>query len=259
MVKKPPPETKISTSNASQILVRGKDLVNEIIGHMTFTEMFYFHLLKRMPTKGETAILNSVLVTLMEHGLTPSAIATRLTIMSAPESFQGALVAGLLSVGSGLVGTMEGMAKNLIEITTASEPLEAACRRVVQGFLDSKQPIPGFGHPIHKPDDIRTPRLFEVARENGVDGIYINAVGVLSKAVDEAYGKHLTINATGGIAVVLLEIGIPWDVMRGIAVVSRSAGLVGHISEEKEYPIATHMWNAIENLVSYTGKKNKEK
>ncbi len=255
MAKKLPPQTKMATCNEQQILVRDKDLVKELIGKISFTDMFFYHLMQRMPTPADTAILDAVLVTLMEHGLTPSAIATRLTIMSAPESFQGAMAAGLMGVGSGLVGTMEGMAKNLTEITTAEDGLEAAAKRVAQGFRDSRQAIPGFGHPIHKPDDPRTPRLFDVAREAGVSGKYIEAVGVLSAAVDEAYGRHLTINATGGIAVILSEIGIPWDVMRGIAVVSRSAGLVGHIKEERERPIAPFIFAHLEEVIPYAGDR----
>ena len=255
MAKKLPPHTKMATCNEQQILVRDKDLVKELIGKISFTDMFFYHLMQRIPTAADTAILDAVLVTLMEHGLTPSAIAARLTIASAPESLQGAMAAGLMGIGSGLVGTMEGMAKNLVEITTAEEGVEAASKRVAQGFKNSRQAIPGFGHPTHKPDDPRTPRLFEVAREVGVSGKYIEAAAILSAAVDKAYGRHLTINATGGIAVVLSEIGIPWDVMRGIAVVSRSAGLVGHIREEREHPIAPFIYTHLEAVIPYAGQR----
>ena len=255
MAKHLTPETKISTTNEQQILVRNKDLVNELMGHVSFTEMFFLHLMQRMPSKGEIAIFDAVLVTLMEHGLTPSAIATRLTIMAAPESVQGAISAGLQGIGSGLVGTMEGMAKNFQDIITAEEGVEASCLRIVNGFKATRQAIPGFGHPFHKPDDPRTPRLFEIARQAGVEGRYIDIVTTLSKTVDQVYGKHLTINATGAIAVVLSEIGVPWDVMRGIAVVTRSAGLLGHISEEREHPIAPFIYSHIEDTVPYTGKR----
>ena len=150
---------------------------------------------------------------------------------------------------------MEGMAKNLQEIMASNDDLEATCLNIAQRFKDSKQAIPGFGHPFHKPDDPRTPRLFEIARSAGVDGRYIDVVNTLSTAVDQVYGKHLTINATGAIAVVLSEIGVPWDVMRGIAVVTRSAGLLGHIREEQEHPIAPFIYSHIEETVPYTGDR----
>ena len=82
-------------------------------------------------------------------------------------------------------------------------------------------------------------------------GRHISALQTLSREIDRAYGRHLTINATGAIAAVLGEIGIPQPVMRGIAVISRAAGLVGHIFEERENPIARHIWDSVYNGVPY--------
>lgn len=255
MSTKKKPVTTISTCNADEIIVLDKDLMGELIGKVTFTELTFMHIMRRKPTAGESAILDSVLVTLMEHGMTPSAIATRMVHLGSPDSLQGAVAAGLLSVGSNLVGTMEGMAKNLQEITTAEEGVEAAARRIARSFREAGKAIPGFGHPIHKPDDPRTPRLIEVAEANGASGTYIAAMRVLSKEVDAAWGRHLTVNATGAIGTVLSEIGIPWNVMRGIAVVSRAAGLVGHLCEEMREPAGAFMWNLCEHEVAYAGKK----
>src|SRR3990172_5430219 len=73
------------------------------------------------------------------------------------------------------------------------------------------------GHPIHRPDDPRSPKLLGVAEEEGVLGRYIAALRELGRLVDLAYARHLTINATGAIAAVLCEIDIPWEIMRGFA------------------------------------------
>jgi citrate synthase len=48
------------------------------------------------------------------------------------------------------------------------------------------------------------------------------------------------------------EIGIPLPIMRGVAVISRSAGLVGHILEESQRPAAPHMWETADKSVPYT-------
>ena len=82
-------------------------------------------------------------------------------------------------------------------------------------------------------------------------GRHITALKTLSLEVDRVYGRHITINATGAIAAVLGEIGIPQVVMRGIAVISRSAGLVGHILEERERPTARHIWETVEHGIAY--------
>jgi citrate synthase len=118
----------------------------------------------------------------------------------------------------------------------------------------AKMPIPGFGHPHLKPDDPRAPRLIAVAEEAGVPGRHIRALRLLAKEVDAAWGRHLTINATGAVAALLGEIGVPQEVMRGIAVVSRAAGLVGHIREEQLDPAARHIWGVVDAAVPYAGK-----
>jgi len=246
------PTTKISHHTTDAIYIRGASLVDDLIGKLTFTEMMYFQLLGVRPTPSQTKILDAVLVTLMEHGLTPSAIATRLVYDSCPEAVQAAVAAGLLAVGSTFVGTMEGCAANLEEVLSSSSQ-ETKAKEIAMRFRQAKQPIPGFGHPHHKPDDPRSPRLLELAEEAGVPGRHIRALRLLAKEVDAAWGRHLTINATGAIAALLGEIGVPREVARGVAVVSRAAGLVGHIREEQTDPSARHIWNLVEEDVPYAG------
>ncbi len=190
----------------------------------------------------------------MEHGLTPSVIAARLIYDSCPEAIQAAVAAGILGVGSTFIGTMEGCAKNLEEILSATEGEQARAKAIARRFRDAKQPIPGFGHPHHRPDDPRSPRLIAIAEAAGVPGRHIRALKLLAVEVDAAWGRHLTINATGAIAALLGEIGVPQEVMRGIAVVSRAAGVVGHIREEQLDPAARTMWDVIYENVPYAGK-----
>ena len=248
------PTTRIAHHTADAIYVRGASLVDDLIGKLTFTEMMYFQLMGARPTPAQTKILDAVLVTLMEHGITPSSIVSRLIYDSCPEAVQAAVAAGLLGVGSTFIGTMEGCAANIEELLGAAEGEAARARAIVQRVRAAKLPIPGFGHPHHKPDDPRSPRLLAVAEEAGVPGRHIRALRLLSKEVDAAWGRHLTINATGAVAALLGEIGIPVQVMRGIAVVSRAAGLVGHIREEQLDPSARHIWNTVSQHIPYAGK-----
>jgi len=93
--------------------------------------------------------------------------------------------------------------------------------------------------------------MIDVALEEGVSGRHIEALRILSHEVDEVYGRHITINATGASAALLGEISIPLKIMRGVAVVSRSAGLVGHILEESGTPSAPHIWEAVNQAIPY--------
>jgi citrate synthase len=189
----------------------------------------------------------------MEHGLTPSVLAARLVYSSSPEALQSGVAAGLLAVGSRFVGTVEGCAALLARMVAADPASEAA--RIVAEHRAARQPVPGFGHNLHVPDDPRTPRLFALAHEHGVAGRHIAAIEMLSAALDRALGRHITINATGAVAAVLADVGIPAEIMRGFALAARCAGLVGHIHEEQQHPAMVTIWEAAERAVPYAGNE----
>jgi len=241
--------TSIARGTKDDVFVREKSLTKELIGKLTFTEMTFFQVTGTMPSPSQTAVLDACLVTLMEHGLTPSVLATRLVYSNAPEAMQAAVAAGLLAVGSVFVGTVEGCAALLEEIVAGGN-----ARAIAERHRAAKQPLPGFGHPIHKPDDPRTPVILRVAVETGIAGPRVSALRELSKAVDDVYGKHITINATGAVAAALADAGIPASVMRGFAILARCAGLVGHILEEQQRPAMTTIWEAAEKAIPYETK-----
>jgi citrate synthase len=159
--------------------------------------------------------------------------------------------AGLLAIGSVFVGTMEGCGRILQTGVAEGGDLDDYCRRVVAEHRAAKRALPGFGHPFHKPDDPRPPRLFKVAEEAGVAGHHIALLKRLNGEIDRAFGRHLTINATGAIGALLLEIGLAPEVMRGIAVVSRSGGLIGHLIEEQRTHSARRLWQLAEEHIPY--------
>ncbi|BBK38762.1 citryl-CoA lyase [Allostella sp. ATCC 35155] len=244
-------KTWIATSDAASITVRGLDLVEEVIGRYGFTEMLYFNLAGRFPAAGEARILDACLVTLMEHGITPSSLIARLVTDSVPNQMQVAVAAGLTVVGDVFVGTMEGCAAILSRGIAAGGDADAFCRGVVAEHRAAGKRLPGFGHPFHKPDDPRTPRLFAFAREQGVAGHHIALLERLNIALDAAAGRHQTINATGAVAALLLEIGLPADMFRGVALVSRCGGLLAHVQEERREPSARHIWAVVEENMEY--------
>lgn len=242
--------TNIATANATSVTVRGRDLVNELIGKHTFTEMLYFLSIGRMPSAGETRVLDACLVTLMEHGFTPAALISRLMAESAPGDVQVSIAAGLLAVGSVHAGTMDGCAALLAEGIEEADK-DAWCRRVVGEHRASGKFVPGFGHGLHKPDDPRTPPLLKVANEAGLDKRHVALLQQLSRVIDESAGRHVTINATGAIAALLLEIGMSAEIVRAIAVVSRAGGLVGHIQEEHKTGSARHLTRLAKDTIPY--------
>lgn len=223
-----PLRSDIAWSAPDRIVVRGYDLAGELLGRVNLGDMAFLGLMGRLPTPQESAVFNAMLVALVEHGLTPSALAARLTYLGAPEALQGAVAAGLLGLGNVFVGSLEGAARMLQEALEGI-PTEADLRpiaaRVVAGFAERKALIPGIGHPIHKPVDPRTPRLFAIAAE-----------------AEGRFGRSLPVNATGAVGALASELGIPWQVCRGLGVMARAVGLVGHILEEMRQPLAEEVW-----------------
>lgn len=245
------PSTALCRATADRVEVRGKDLCAELIGKVDFIQMMMFEVFGRMPSDIETRVVNAVMVAVMEHGMTPSTIAARMIYSSGPEALQGAMGAGLLAGGSVLLGTTENCARLLQKIVADPEGVETAARREAQAHRQARKPIPGFGHPWHYPDDPRTLRLFALAKELALPCRYVDAARALSSAVDAAYGKHLTMNASTAFAVLFCEIGIPVEIMRGFILVARSAGLLAHIREEQQHPVAWDLMKSAEVAVPY--------
>jgi len=244
--------TAIAGYDAESISVRGKDLVNELMGHLSFSEMIAFQLLGTKPSPAQVKILDAVMVTIMEHGLVPSALVTRLTHAGAPESFQGAVAAGLLGVGERYAGTASECARLLDDIVAATgAEREKTARRIVEEHRERKRPVPGFGHPVHRDGDPRSLKLIEIAEEAGAEGSYIAALRVLEAAVEDALGKRLPTNISAGIAAALGEAGIPAKAMRGIVLTARCAGLAGHLVEEMDNPLADDVWQSAQREAGY--------
>ncbi len=235
-------------STADRIVVQGHELV-DLIGKTSLGDFAFLELKGRLPTPQESTVFNAIAVTLVEHGMTPSAIAARLTYFGAPESLQAAVAAGILGMGSRFGGSIEEAARTLqdaLAAAPAAADLREVARGIVAAYSKSKQPIAGLGHPIHKPVDPRTERLFEIAKENGLSGRYVELMRLISEEATRLHGRELPVNATGAIGAILGELEIPWQVGRGLAVMARAIGLVAHIQEELKEPLAAEIWNRIE-------------
>ncbi len=241
-------KSDLGWSTADRIVVRGHDLV-ELLGKTSLGDFAFLELKGRMPTKQESIVFNAITVTLVEHGMTPSAIAARLTYFGAPESLQGAVAAGLLGIGDRFGGSAEDAARMLqyaLEEAGPDADLHVVATRIVSQYKERKQPVAGLGHPVHKPVDPRTAKLFQVAAENELSGRYVELMRLVGEEASRAYGRDLPVNATGAIGAIASELGIPWRVCRGLAVMARAIGLVAHLQEEMQEPLAAEIWSRIE-------------
>jgi citrate synthase len=250
--------TSLGTSTSDRILLMGEDLT-DLMGNVGFGELAFWLVALRRPTSGETRVFEAVLVALADHGFTPTAIAARLTYLSAPDSLQGALAAGLLGGGSRFLGVTEDCGGYLDAVLRENDgdlptddagwdalALEAVRRTRAQGRF-----VPGLGHPVHKVQDPRTPRLIAIAEEEGLRGPHLRLFEAIGRTHEQVLGRKLPLNGAGVCGAALADLGLPVELLRGFALLARAAGLLGQIAEERRRPIGMNAYLAIDRNAVY--------
>ena len=237
--------TSVGTSDADSITVMGRDVAGELMGSVTLTELAFLVVRRRLPSEGEARMLDAVLVSLADHGLTPTVLAARLTFTGAPESLQGAIASGLLGSGSVFLGVVEDTARFLGAILEGEPSDLAAAAR--EALAEHRGRVPGLGHPIHKVEDPRTPRLYAIAEETGTLGPHLR----LLREVAAAHGRGLPINGAGVAGAALADLGFRAELLRGFALLARTAGLLGHLAEEMDRPLGMPLYREVDERAEY--------
>jgi citrate synthase len=240
--------SSIGSATADTITVGGRDLPGEVMGRLTLTELAYLLIVGREATAAQRRMLDTVLVSLADHGLTPSALAARLTFTGAPEAPQAAVAAGLLGAGSVFLGPTGDTAEFLAEVLAGlpGEPDDEALRVLalasVERLRATGRRVPGLGHPVHKDLDPRTPRIYELAERDDLLGPHLRLLRAVADANAELSGRPLPINGAGAGGAALVDLGIPPSSVRGVVLIARTAGLVAHLAEEARHPIGRRLW-----------------
>lgn len=253
--------TSMGCSNESTITVLGHDLAGELMGQVGFAELAFWLVALRRPSSGERRLFEAVLVSLAEHGLTPSAIAARLTLTGAPESVPGALAAGLLGGGSRFLGVTEDAGRFLADALavhggpaapdTDADFDEVARRALLAWRAASAGPVPGLGHNVHRGGDPRTPALMRIAAEEGLRGAHLRLFEAVGRVHPEVLGRTLPLNGAGAGGAALCDLGFPVSALRGFALLARTAGLLGHIAEEMRRPIGRSIFEDVDRAADY--------
>ncbi|HWB35624.1 MAG TPA: citryl-CoA lyase [Rugosimonospora sp.] len=251
--------TGLGTSDATTIRLLGQDLAADLIGRVGFGELAYWLVAGRRPTPGEVRVFEAVLVALADHGFTPTAIAARLTYLSAPESLQGALAAGLLGGGSRFLGVTEDCGRvladtlaTLDERPTDDAGWDAVALTAVTEAKRDKRFVPGLGHPVHKERDPRTPVLIGIAEEEGLRGAHLRLFEAIGRVHPRVLGRTLPLNGAGVCGAALADLGLPVDLLRGFALLARAAGLLGHLAEERRRPLGMDIYLTVDRNAVYT-------
>jgi citrate synthase len=256
--------TSLGTSTADEIRLLGRDLTADLMGTVGFGELAFWLVALRRPTPSETRVFETVLVALADHGFTPTAIAARLTYLSAPDSLQGALAAGLLGGGSRFLGVTEDCGAYLAAVladVSAAEPArplptddagwDALALQAVTRTREARRFVPGLGHPVHKVRDPRTAVLIRIAEEEGLRGPHLRLFEAIGRVHEQVLGRRLPLNGAGVCGAALADLGLPVELLRGFALLARAAGLLGQIAEERRRPIGMDAYLAVDRNAVY--------
>lgn len=249
----------IGHSTPDAITVCGRDVADDLMGRVSFTDLAFLLVAGRLPGEGEARVFDAVLVSLTDHGLTPTVLAARLTHTGAPESLQGAVAAGLLGAGSVFLGPTGDTAQFLQDVVVAEgldgdspdAAVAAAATAAVRERHAAGRRVPGLGHPIHKEVDPRVPRLYAIATEAGALGPHLRLLEAVRTASTEVSGRRLPINGAGAAGAALADLGLPAEMARGFALLARTAGLLGHLAEEAERPLGMPLYREVDRRMVY--------
>jgi citrate synthase len=94
-----------------------------------------------------------------------------------------------------------------------------------------------------------------LARENATFGPHLALFEAIGRVHSEILGKSLPLNGAGVCGAVLADIDLPLGAMRGVALLARCAGLLGHIVEEQTHPIGIDVYMNVDRNIDYQPPK----
>jgi succinyl-CoA synthetase alpha subunit len=226
--------TAVTRVEPNRVAVRGYDIA-ELMGRVSFGAAAYLILTGEMPKPRVAKLMDAILVSSIDHGATPpSALAAR-TAASTGASLSAAVAAGIMSINRHHGGAIEDCARQLKAIADRAKresiSIEEAATLTLATMREAGERMSGFGHRVHTKDP-RTTRLFELAREAGVDGMHMKAARAVEKSFADAK-KALPINVDGAIGAILADLGLNPAAFNGIFMIARTPGLIAHVIEEQ--------------------------
>ena len=93
----------------------------------------------------------------------------------------------------------------------------------------------------------------KAAKAEGVYGPHLALYEAIGEVHESILGKKLPLNGAGVGGAALADLGLPIDLLRGFALLARTAGLVGHLAEEHENPIGPDVYYSVDRNAVYEG------
>ena len=223
-------KTAITEIKKGEIRVRGYD-ITEMMGKLSFSDAVFLILKGELPGEEESEMMRTILVSSIDHGVTPPSVLSTRTVLSGGNSLNAAVAGGILTIGDVHGGAIEKCARILQSWSKKTDQISSVAKELVSEFIYKKRRIPGFGHRLHETDP-RTVKLFQIATDLNFSGRHMELAQAVETELTHALGKKLPINVDGAIAAVISDMGFDWRLGKGFFLISRVAGLVAHAYEE---------------------------
>ena len=224
----------ITRIQPNKVAVRGYDIA-ELMGRVSFGAAVCLILTGEMPSPAIARLMDGILVSSIDHGATPPSALSARNVASTGATLSASVAAGIMSINRHHGGAIEDCARQLKAIAdraaNESISLDEAATRTIAKMGEAGERMSGFGHRVHTKDP-RTARLFELAREAGVDGVHMKTARAVEKAFADAK-KSLPINVDGAIGAILADLGMSPAAFNGVFMIARTPGLIAHVIEEK--------------------------
>src|SRR5437016_2184967 len=229
--------TALTSIAPNKILIRGY-AVDEMMGRLSFAEAVYLLLMGELPTPAIGRMFNAVLVSSLDHGVTPPSTLAARNVATSGAPMKDCVAAGILAFRPHHGGDIETCMRFLdagLTLVRSGGSLQQAAETLVDGCLRDGQTPPGFGHRFHTRDP-RAARLFQMALELELEGEHVRMLrateGVL-EARKDAIGRRLPVNVDGAIAAICADLGFAYELGNAIFLISRLPGLIAHSHEER--------------------------
>jgi citrate synthase len=230
-------QTALTLIAPNKILVRGYPL-DEMMGRLSFAEAVYLLFMGELPSPAIGHMLNAVLVSSLDHGVTPPSTLAARNVATSGAPLKDCAAAGLLAFGPHHGGDIESCMRFLdsgLALMRGGRSEQQAADALIDECVKSNQVPPGFGHRFHTRDP-RAARLFQMALELELDGEHVTLLRVIERALDSRsahFGHQLPVNVDGAIAAIAADLGFAHELGNAIFLISRLPGLIAHAHEER--------------------------
>lgn len=229
-------QTALTSIAPNSILIRGY-AVDELMGRLSFADAVYLLLMGELPSPAIGRMLNAVLVSTLDHGVTPPSTLAARNVATSGAPLKDCVAAGILAFGPHHGGDIESCMRFLdtgLAMVRGGGSMQQAAETLVEGCLKDGQTPPGFGHRFHTRDP-RAARLFQMALELELEGEHIRMIRAIERVLDARKddASQQPVNVDGAIAAISADLGFAYDLGNAIFLISRLPGLIAHAHEER--------------------------